>query len=145
MAPFSLFRWLLVCSSLLVPSSSLAQTVEQPVAGYVMKRWTAADGLPQDTVSAVHQTRDGYLWVAVPNTGLVRFDGLTFTTFNRQNSPGLGADQSGRFFEDADGTLWIGTNAGLTRNRDGVFTTDSPWASGSRRACSLAGLVYRSW
>src|SRR5947208_5626417 len=39
------------------------------------------DGLPQNAVNAILQTRDGYLWLATFD-GLVRFDGLEFTVFS---------------------------------------------------------------
>jgi len=43
---------------------------------YMVDRvWTADDGLPQSSVIAMTQTRDGYLWLGTRD-GLVRFDGL---------------------------------------------------------------------
>ncbi len=38
--------------------------------------WTTEDGLPQNSINAIVQTRDGYLWLATFG-GLVRFDGIT--------------------------------------------------------------------
>jgi ligand-binding sensor domain-containing protein len=39
--------------------------------------WTQAQGLTQDTIRAIAQTRDGYLWVGT-SEGLARFDGYEF-------------------------------------------------------------------
>src|ERR1035441_3159727 len=39
--------------------------------------WRNVDGLPSDSVTALIQTRDGFLWVGT-SAGLVRFDGLKF-------------------------------------------------------------------
>lgn len=116
---------LLLCVSVLVPSPGGAQTADQPVAGYVTKRWTTADGLPHNWISAIVQTRDGFLWLGTNNAGVVRFDGVTFKTFNVLNTPALPSDTITRLFEDADGTLWIASGAGLARYRDDAFVAES--------------------
>src|SRR5260370_17132008 len=43
-----------------------------------MRVWRNADGLPSDSVTAIIQTRDGFLWVGT-SSGLARFDGVKFT------------------------------------------------------------------
>jgi len=92
-------------------------------AQYRFDNWTTDDGLPQNTVSAILQTRDGYLWLATAG-GLVRFDGLRFTVFDKGNTKGLTSVRFSALFEDAEGSLWIGTeDGGLTRYRNGSFTT----------------------
>ena len=56
-----------------------------PVAVFAQYRfdyWTADNGLPQNSVRDIVQTRDGYLWPATFD-GLVRFDGVRFTVFSR--------------------------------------------------------------
>ena len=44
------------------------------LAQYRFDQWTADTGLPQNSVYAIKQTRDGYLWLATVD-GLARFDG----------------------------------------------------------------------
>src|ERR1035438_5340466 len=44
------------------------------IQGYGHQAWQAPEGLPQDSVQAILQTRDGFLWVGTER-GLVRFDG----------------------------------------------------------------------
>ena len=84
--------------------------------------WTTDNGLPQNSVLAILQTRDGYLWLATSD-GLVRFDGVRFTVFNRSNTKGLNSNRFTALFEDRHGNLWAGTDdRGLIRYRDGVFT-----------------------
>jgi signal transduction histidine kinase/ligand-binding sensor domain-containing protein len=73
--------------------------------------WTVQDGLPQNTVTAILQTRDGYLWLATFG-GLARFDGINFTVFNSGNTPGLKNNRMLSLFEDQTGTIWIGTETG---------------------------------
>lgn len=107
-------------SAALVSSLCLCSTLK---AQYRFDSWNTESGLPQNSVNSILQTRDGYLWLATFG-GLVRFDGLRFQVFNTGNTNGL---RSGRFrglFEDRAGNLWITTEGqGLTRYRDGVFTT----------------------
>jgi signal transduction histidine kinase/ligand-binding sensor domain-containing protein len=60
------------------------------------------------SVTAMTQTRDGYLWLGTPY-GLVRFDGYRFTTFDDNNTPGLGGNRIFHVFEDSRSNLWVGT------------------------------------
>ena len=56
-----------------------------PPTGYAQYRfdhWTADHGLPQNIITALHQTRDGYLWLTTFD-GLALFDGVRFTVFSR--------------------------------------------------------------
>lgn len=71
-----------------------------------IKSWTTVDGLPQDNVVNVAQTRDGYLWVATVD-GLARFDGVRFKVFNKSNTPELPSNRIFGMFGDKDGRLWI--------------------------------------
>jgi ligand-binding sensor domain-containing protein len=93
-----------------------------PLSHYGIDTWDGADGLPQVRIRAIVQTRDGYLWLGTAN-GLVRFDGVNFTTFGISTSS-LKDNEIGSLVEDDDGALWIGTyGGGLTRFKDGQFTT----------------------
>ncbi len=87
--------------------------------------WQDRDGLPQNTVQAIVQTRDGYLWLGTED-GLARFDGVKFTVFNRNNTPEVKNNYITALFESADGTLWIGTRGGgVIRFSGGKFETFS--------------------
>jgi ligand-binding sensor domain-containing protein len=44
--------------------------------------------LPQNTVTGVVQTPDGYLWLSTFD-GLARFDGVRFTIFDKGNTKGI--------------------------------------------------------
>jgi ligand-binding sensor domain-containing protein len=93
-----------------------------PLSQYGIDTWDGSDGLPQIRIRAVVQTHDGYLWLGTAN-GLVRFDGVSFTTFGI-HSGSLKDDEIGGLIEDNDGALWIGTyGGGLSRLKDGHFTT----------------------
>jgi signal transduction histidine kinase/ligand-binding sensor domain-containing protein len=88
---------------------------------YSRAEWTQADGLPQDTIRAITQTSDGYLWLGT-DEGLTRFDGYDFVTFTK-DSGSLPANSITALAAGVDGTLWIGTPNGLTAYRNRRFTT----------------------
>lgn len=73
--------------------------------------WQIEDGLPNNTVQAITQTSDGYLWVGT-REGLARFDGVNFDSVDLmagQQFPSISC-----LHQDRDGTLWIGSdNHGL--------------------------------
>jgi ligand-binding sensor domain-containing protein/signal transduction histidine kinase len=78
---------------------------------FTSRVWLREAGLPQNMVSAVLQTHDGYLWVGTYN-GLARFDGAHFASYNSGNTPALADSVVTSLFEDKDGTLWIGHETG---------------------------------
>lgn len=88
---------------------------------YVKDTWQTEQGLPQNSVAAITQTRDGYLWLGTQE-GLVRFDGVRFTVFDTRSTPQLGHNFVLCLLEDRKGRLWIGTYGGLARLENGVFT-----------------------
>ncbi len=87
---------------------------------FVVRLWKVEDGLPHNSVNAILQTSDGYLWLATID-GLARFDGVRFSVFGlREGLPSL---QVLTLLEDHTGALWIGTSVGLTRLQNGRFET----------------------
>jgi PAS domain S-box-containing protein len=93
------------------------------ITQYTQDVWTTDAGLPQNTILAITQTSDRYLWLATEE-GLVRFDGVRFTLFDKENTPALQANDIRALLVDRFDNLWIGTNGGgLTRFKDRVFTT----------------------
>jgi signal transduction histidine kinase/ligand-binding sensor domain-containing protein/DNA-binding response OmpR family regulator len=89
---------------------------------YVYTVWQTADGLPQNTVRAIAQTPDGFLWLAT-GAGLVRFDGVHFTTFDKGNTPFIPENSITALCLDRDGALWVGTDtSGLLHLKDGKFS-----------------------
>jgi signal transduction histidine kinase/ligand-binding sensor domain-containing protein len=113
----------LLCGAFLAlqPAAARALDPARLITQYGLDVWLTRDGLPQNSVKAIVQTRDGYLWLGTWG-GLARFDGVRFTIFNRANTPALGDNRITALAEGADGSLWIGTaQAGLIRLKDGVF------------------------
>jgi ligand-binding sensor domain-containing protein/signal transduction histidine kinase len=88
---------------------------------YSRTSWTQEQGLPQDTVRAIAQTADGYLWIGTDD-GLARFDGYEFATFNSARGD-LPSNSITALAAAPDGSLWIGTPDGLVLYRDKRFRT----------------------
>ncbi|MFT3744652.1 MAG: two-component regulator propeller domain-containing protein [Pyrinomonadaceae bacterium] len=92
---------------------------------YRFDSWTTDNGLPQNSVRGIARTPDGYMWFTTLD-GLVRFDGLKFTVFNKNNSKGLETNRLFNLRAATDGSLWISTEKNeLVILRDGLFTTYS--------------------
>lgn len=86
--------------------------------------WTTENGLPQNSVNDILQTRDGYLWLATFG-GLVRFDGARFVVFDR-SVDGILSQRVRVLHEDKRGMLWAATEDGmLIRYGGGRFITYS--------------------
>ncbi len=82
--------------------------------------WSTENGLPQNSVHAIFQSRDGYLWIATEG-GIVRFNGVEFKTFQHEDSPAITSDDISCFAQGNDDALWIGTADGVLRYSQGSF------------------------
>ena len=108
--------------------ASLARALD-PRIGYLSQYaadiWMRRDGLPANTVTALAQTTDGYLWVGTP-AGLVRFDGIRFARVpvgDTSNSPAFITALT----PDRDGSLWVGTKTnGIRHIVGGTLQTIPP-------------------
>jgi signal transduction histidine kinase/ligand-binding sensor domain-containing protein len=97
---------------------------ERPGSEFARRAWQTDSGLPQNTVHSIAQTSDGYVWVATEE-GLARFDGLSFTIFDRQNTPALKSNDVRALLTSgkAGEVLWVCTAAGATRLYNGEWRT----------------------
>lgn len=96
-------------------------SLDQQTLQYRSRAWRVDEGLPDNLVQAINQTRDGFLWVGT-RQGLARFDGVEFVVFNAQNTPALRNSSVTTLCADHQGTLWIGTDGGgLARLTGGFF------------------------
>jgi len=122
---------------------------------FIVDSWSSEEGLPDNEVISVIQTRDGYLWLGTLH-GLVRFDGIHFTIFDENNTPGLPSSRIVYLFEDNESNLWVGTEtAGLCMIKNGIvkkFGAESAncgkviYASEDSQSnivfCATAGIIY---
>jgi len=117
------FRFTHVVFALLIWSGTAnALDPNKQLSQFGVEVWLTENGLPQNTVHAVTQTQNGYIWIATEG-GLARYDGITFRIFDKQNTPALPSNYIRALKEDRQGNLWIGTAEGLVRLQAGnVFT-----------------------
>lgn len=102
-----------------MPSSCLDPSKE--ISQYIHRVWTTENGLPQNYISAIAQTKDGYLWLGTQE-GLVRFNGVSFKVFNEKNTREMKGESILTLLAGKDGSLWFGTyGRGLGRIKDGKF------------------------
>ena len=91
------------------------QLQADPGVPFTIAQWKSDSISPQNAVITavitITQTRDGYLWLGTPD-GLLRFDGVRFTSFNEANTPGLKSGGVVKLFEDSRTNLWVGTENG---------------------------------
>jgi signal transduction histidine kinase/ligand-binding sensor domain-containing protein len=110
----------LACAGTNAGRSEPAPALPYDLANCRIKHWTTEDGLPQNRIACIQQTRDGYLWIGTW-FGLARFDGVTFTVFNQANTPAFTTGTINALAEDTDGILWIGAKGGLVKYSHGTF------------------------
>jgi ligand-binding sensor domain-containing protein len=79
---------------------------------WIIKTWETGDGLPDNSVTAIAQTPDGYIWLGTFN-GLVRFNGVEFKVFNPANTPQLPSGGIVNLHVDHAGRLLVSTYRGL--------------------------------
>ena len=101
-----------------VPAAALDPHVR--VTQYHTLSFQNEQGLPQNSVQAILQSHDRYLWLGT-QAGLVRFDGVRFVVFDRLSEPEFTRENVRALAEDRDGTLWIATDDGLLSLKEGVF------------------------
>lgn len=103
-------RFCLFCLAFL---TFIAQAQPQSIYDYDIKQWTAADGLSNNSVRALTQDQQGFLWIGTL-TGLNRFDGHQFDVFTAQANRHLISNAITRLYTDSSGYIWIGTRSGLS-------------------------------
>jgi signal transduction histidine kinase/ligand-binding sensor domain-containing protein len=93
------------------------------------RSWTTEDGLPNNTVHAIAQTPDGYLWLGSP-AGLARFDGIRFEEFSPTNYIPLPNRGTIVMINGREGGLWMGLDRGsvvyLNADRTRTYTEGLP-------------------
>ncbi len=105
------------------PIFSEAQTVS--FENYVVTQFGLEEGLPQSSVNDIIQTGDGYIWLATFG-GIVRFDGNSFTVFNKSNISQLYSERILELYEDQQGYIWLfpeGDEGIIQRFKGGVAET----------------------
>jgi len=104
----------------LLSAADVACTPWRGMEGMTHRRWGIEDGLPDQTVLAVAQSSDGYLWLGTPH-GLFRFDGFKFVNAAANVAPTLEEFGVYCILAARDGSLWTGSaGGGVTHLRSGA-------------------------
>jgi ligand-binding sensor domain-containing protein/serine phosphatase RsbU (regulator of sigma subunit) len=103
------------------PIVSHARTISQ----YNIEIWNANNGLPTNGALHIIQSKDGYLWLGTFN-GLVKFDGVDVTIYDRNNIPELTNNVFEHLLQEDDSTFWFCTQGGVVKKSNTnwkIFTT----------------------
>ena len=103
------FFLLFAASSVSAQKVTEVKTDQTFLSDYVSKQWTTEDGLPGMTITTVMQDKTGYIWIGTYD-GLVRFDGVEFTTFSRSTDKRFDFASARSLYQASDDTIWIGHN-----------------------------------
>src|SRR5581483_4997690 len=126
------WSWVLAWIAFLAGLNATAQA-----QGYGFDVWTTANGLPQNTVTGVAQTPDGYLWLSTFD-GLARFDGVRFTIFDKGNTKDIVNNRFARLFVDRAGAVYAVTeNNVVTVYRNGVFSSYSDFVTSGEPVAAI--------
>ncbi len=88
------------------PFPSWAQVQRLGGDEFIQRAWTSEQGLPGNSVTALLQTPDGFLWVGTFG-GLARFDGVRFQQFDVRNTPALKSDRITALIPDGARGFWV--------------------------------------
>ena len=99
---------------------------------YVIQHYSIKDGMSQNTVMAILQDRQGFMWFGTWD-GLNRFDGYEFETFKAMSN-GQAAQVNNRvdwIYEDEKEQIWWSTYDGHYYRMDAArkVTTEQPYDS----------------
>jgi ligand-binding sensor domain-containing protein/signal transduction histidine kinase len=83
--------------------------------------YTEANGLAQNSVYAVYESRDGSVWAGTLNGGVSKFQDGHFTTY--KTTDGLASNTVSSILETRDGAMWFATPDGLSSFSNGQWRT----------------------
>ena len=102
---------------------ALTGDAPKKITDYGASIWQQGEGLPNNSLRAILQTSDGYLWVGTKG-GLAKFNGTSFRVYSARTPGQLLESEVRALVEGEDGSLYIGTmGGGLSIHKDDKFTT----------------------
>ncbi|MCC5945441.1 MAG: SpoIIE family protein phosphatase [Bernardetiaceae bacterium] len=81
---------------------------DQRLSQFLLEVWDSDKGLPTSALMGMAQTKDSYLWIGSYD-GLLRFDGISFELYNKNNTKAFLTNNVVRLLSAPDGKLWIAT------------------------------------
>ena len=112
------------------------------------RSWQSDEGLPNNTISGIAQTPDGYLWLGTPS-GLARFDGIQFEEFSPTNFIGPPNRGAIAMMLARNGALWLALDRGavvrLQAGESRVYAADLPDAIPNGMAEDAQGAIWAAY
>ncbi|WP_439438152.1 two-component regulator propeller domain-containing protein [Salinivibrio costicola] len=101
----------LVCTVLFcwLGFTPLGYADDNPLSDYFIETWTTANGLPHNSINAIEQTSDGYLWFAT-------WEGAAYLSFHNLFTKAFYVSSS------QDGALLVGSESGAWRYKNERWT-----------------------
>ncbi|MBI2514551.1 MAG: response regulator [Opitutae bacterium] len=107
-----------ICATVLLRADEAFAPI---TSDYQLRVWTVEGGYPHVAPTCLAETPDGYLWIG-SFSSLVRFDGVRFEVIAPPEAPALAGAMVLQLCVGGDGALWVATNRGVGRLRDGRWT-----------------------
>lgn len=96
---------------------------EKNLEEFTVDQWTGETGLNSNNLTSVFFANDGFLWVTTYN-GLMRFDGLSFDIYTKENIPFIMTDSFNKVFDDGEGGYFFSTQgSGIVHYSEGQFSS----------------------
>jgi signal transduction histidine kinase/ligand-binding sensor domain-containing protein len=89
--------------------TSFAESVSS--GDFAVETWQNDNGLPQNSVTDVFQSKNGYIYAGTYN-GIARFDGVRFVIYDSASPPALKNSRITSLYQDKTGIIWIGHETG---------------------------------
>src|SRR6266545_2754456 len=98
-------------------AGTLGQAPAEPAfpaksSSWFARVWRSDDGLPENNITGVVQTPEGYLWVAT-HAGLTRFDGVQFRSFPLPSDHGIRRRMIRATLLDHKKSVWLALEGGM--------------------------------
>ncbi len=111
---------------------------------YHLDSWDTSTGLPSDSIDAMAQGPDGYIWISTAK-GLVRYDGMEFERIALPKTRKNGRQRIHRLYVDGKGVLWLGGEGLLGKYQNQRLTWLEPGLPVSRVSDIKEGLDGAIW
>jgi signal transduction histidine kinase/ligand-binding sensor domain-containing protein len=111
----------LIAVATMLLATEVRGQLPSPQEDYIIDVWESDDGLPQNSVIALAQTTDGFIWLST-FAGLARFDGKRFDIFDDDVAPELSGGVFVGLCASKNGSLWLRERHNLLFLREnGIF------------------------
>ncbi len=109
----------LALALVLLQTARASEPLPLPLDQHNLEVWTTREGLPHNTVNAITQSDDGYLWLGTWE-GVVRYSGLRFQNFDYNAGTGmLDSGVRALALEPSGGLLVAGSRGSIVRRVEG--------------------------